>query len=355
MAQATFTIDDFNLSSSWAYVADYDDDAGVRYDRTSAPSAKTADKTFTISGIDMSTVNSITLTWDVSAGASGSITTPSTGYGYSHARVYQGASTSGTYVGANTRKMDLTSYVGTSTSVTCRFYYAPSVPATYYDGSSNYGNGSCTGTVYFKNVTLTVVYGEERDDAGNGAWIGVDGIARKMKSMYVGVDGIARKVKAAWIGVNGVARLFYQAQTKLLASTGYYRISGEGSEISTEITVRSPSAGYAALVFPASTAFSSFSKATMYIYVTSNPGKLTMATLSGASNWLSYNAGLANTFEYTPSATGWQAIDITSALNTLISSNTTIPSNGLKVYFRGYGNCRIAGTSTTECAYIILE
>lgn len=38
------------------------------------------------------------------------------------------------------------------------------------------------------------------------AYIGVDGVARKVKNGYVGVDGTARKVKKAYIGIGGVAR-----------------------------------------------------------------------------------------------------------------------------------------------------
>ena len=37
-------------------------------------------------------------------------------------------------------------------------------------------------------------------------YIGVNGIARKVKAVYIGVNGVARKVKAIYIGVNGVAR-----------------------------------------------------------------------------------------------------------------------------------------------------
>ena len=39
-----------------------------------------------------------------------------------------------------------------------------------------------------------------------GAYIGIDGVARKVKDIYIGVDGVARKIKAGYIGVNGVAR-----------------------------------------------------------------------------------------------------------------------------------------------------
>lgn len=37
-------------------------------------------------------------------------------------------------------------------------------------------------------------------------YVGVDGIARKVKKAYIGVEGLARKVKKAYIGVGGVAR-----------------------------------------------------------------------------------------------------------------------------------------------------
>lgn len=39
-----------------------------------------------------------------------------------------------------------------------------------------------------------------------GAYIGVDGKARKIKKAYIGVDGKARKIKKAYIGIGGVAR-----------------------------------------------------------------------------------------------------------------------------------------------------
>lgn len=41
------------------------------------------------------------------------------------------------------------------------------------------------------------------------AYIGVDGVARKLKKGYIGVDGVSRKIKKAYIGIGGVARLFY--------------------------------------------------------------------------------------------------------------------------------------------------
>lgn len=42
-----------------------------------------------------------------------------------------------------------------------------------------------------------------------GMYVGVNGVAKKVKTMYVGVGGVAKRVKRAYIGVNGVAKLFY--------------------------------------------------------------------------------------------------------------------------------------------------
>lgn len=44
-----------------------------------------------------------------------------------------------------------------------------------------------------------------------GTYVGVAGVARKVKSQYVGVAGVARKVKKAYAGVAGVARLCWQS------------------------------------------------------------------------------------------------------------------------------------------------
>ena len=40
-------------------------------------------------------------------------------------------------------------------------------------------------------------------------YIGVNGVARKIKKVYVGVDGVAREVKSGYTGVGGVAKKWY--------------------------------------------------------------------------------------------------------------------------------------------------
>lgn len=51
------------------------------------------------------------------------------------------------------------------------------------------------------------------------AYVGIDGLARKVKKMYVGVDGVARKVKKGYIGVDGIARQFFSAGTLVVYPT----------------------------------------------------------------------------------------------------------------------------------------
>lgn len=50
-----------------------------------------------------------------------------------------------------------------------------------------------------------------------GLYIGVDGVARNVKSIYVGVGGVARKVAKGYIGVNGIARQLYSSGLPLSA------------------------------------------------------------------------------------------------------------------------------------------
>ena len=81
-----------------------------------------------------------------------------------------------------------------------------------------------------------------------GAYVGVDGVARKIKKGYVGVEGKARKVKKAYVGVGGVARPCWasglehygsitplsQGRYSLAAtSVGRYALFGGGSTSST--------------------------------------------------------------------------------------------------------------------------
>lgn len=67
-----------------------------------------------------------------------------------------------------------------------------------------------------------------------GAYVGVNGIARKVKKGYVGVDDIAHKIKKAYIGIGGIARpcfgslgVEYYGTITSLSAARYYIGTGE--------------------------------------------------------------------------------------------------------------------------------
>lgn len=45
-------------------------------------------------------------------------------------------------------------------------------------------------------------------------YVGINGVARKLKKMYVGINGVARKLKKLYVGINGVARLWWSGESK---------------------------------------------------------------------------------------------------------------------------------------------
>jgi hypothetical protein len=67
------------------------------------------------------------------------------------------------------------------------------------------------------------------------AYIGVDGVARKVKKGYIGVEGLARKIKKAYIGVGGVARPCWSGGTLTYYGQTYYLNSGKRQLAATHI------------------------------------------------------------------------------------------------------------------------
>lgn len=61
-----------------------------------------------------------------------------------------------------------------------------------------------------------------------GQFIGVGGVARKVKSQYVGIGGVARKVKQGFIGVGGVARKCYAGETIIRVQGTNVESAGNG-------------------------------------------------------------------------------------------------------------------------------
>ena len=46
-----------------------------------------------------------------------------------------------------------------------------------------------------------------------GAYIGVNGVAKKVKGSYIGVDNVAKKIDKIYVGVGGIARLYFDSNS----------------------------------------------------------------------------------------------------------------------------------------------
>lgn len=87
-----------------------------------------------------------------------------------------------------------------------------------------------------------------------GAYVGVDGVARKIKTGYIGVDGVARKIKKAYVGVDGVARLVWESGDSGSGGDGAtYKVSYNLSNVeSSSNTIGASSlSGYSTVLSPA--------------------------------------------------------------------------------------------------------
>lgn len=64
-------------------------------------------------------------------------------------------------------------------------------------------------------------------------YIGVSGVARKVKKNYIGVSAVARKVKKGYIGVGGVARQYFAGETPIssLAVGGTVQVAENGTPV----------------------------------------------------------------------------------------------------------------------------
>lgn len=70
-------------------------------------------------------------------------------------------------------------------------------------------------------------------------YIGIGGVARKVKSQFVGIGGVARKVKNGFVGVNGVARKCFGGETVTISGTGasWGRTIPAGAVVSGSVTL----------------------------------------------------------------------------------------------------------------------
>ena len=180
------------------------------------------------------------------------------------------------------------------------------------------------------------------------AYVGVDGVARRVSTIYVGVDGVARHVIAGYVGVNGIARQFYPQSdtpidpeypdnTSISIAASKCIVQGNTTLNQANMDVchvgraeydydgeALDSRAGAALQFAAPAAgWDYYTKATLYVYrnggtaaATTIVGKLN-STYSDAIDWVNFFYGNYNESSLITSFsgdTGWKSVDISDFL-----------------------------------------
>lgn len=79
-------------------------------------------------------------------------------------------------------------------------------------------------------------------------YIGIDGVARRVKRAYIGVDGVARRVKAGYRGANGLARQFFKAESLKITVDGTTYIAGVIPEFTSNKTFTVTGSGMVSLI-----------------------------------------------------------------------------------------------------------
>ena len=82
----------------------------------------------------------------------------------------------------------------------------------------------------FADITSTSNYNTPK-----ALYIGVDGVARKVKKAYIGVDNVARKVKKMYMGVEGVARCIFSGGELSYYGTATSLIQAKGNLSATTV------------------------------------------------------------------------------------------------------------------------
>lgn len=218
-------------------------------------------------------------------------------------------------------------------------------------------------------------------------YIGVGGLARKVKKVYFGVSGIARKVKSGYIGVGGLARLFwsggepayfksttfssarYQQQTGTIGNYALFAGGSTVSSASTQVDVfdsvltqsnatalgeakfkgGSARAGSSYLIFAGGAQESAYARATVYAY-----NSALTRSVPAALHASKFDMGAASVGSYALFAGGYPGdtpyYKVTEAYNTALTKSTPDPlddsrydlvggtAGNYAVFAGGYGN-----------------
>lgn len=181
-------------------------------------------------------------------------------------------------------------------------------------------------------------------------YIGVGGVARRVKNRYVGVSGVARFVRKGYIGVGGVARHFlydFGTMSTLLSS----------HSVDTAVSSYSMTPGYGTLTLKLVTTTGGSSSSNYngmfyaYMLALSKPTDYVGKTLAVTLSQVAYTADLRNTtIEF------WGNSGVIGSINYPTATGSysyTIPSGTTRIVF-GIWN-RYAQTSTVTYSSIKID
>ena len=195
---------------------------------------------------------------------------------------------------------------------------------------------------------------------GKNIRLGVADTACKVKAGWIGgADGKARKIKAGWIGdAAGIARQFLVSSVNVFATAAYER--GGNGATTNDFRALKKGSGYAAVTFPANAALAECQKLTLHFYIVSGYSAFnTIALKTGTTKDGAFgvDTSIATPVPtYTPTANGWQSVDVTSALDA--DSGVTraeAAANGIKVFLRSASSSTVGGVSGENCPYFTIE
>ena len=195
---------------------------------------------------------------------------------------------------------------------------------------------------------------------GKSILLGVADTARKAKAGWIGgANGKARKIKAGWIGdAAGIARQFLASSVNVFATAAYER--GGNGATTNDFRALKKGSGYAAVTFPADAALASCQKLTLHFYIVSGvSGFNTIALRTGTTKDGAFGVDTSISTpipEYIPTATGWQSVDVTAALDADSGvARTEAAANGIKVFLRSRSNSTVGGVSGENCPFFTVE
>lgn len=150
-----------------------------------------------------------------------------------------------------------------------------------------------------------------------------------------------------------------EPESVTVQATAAYERGGNGATTN-DFRALKKGSGYAAVTFPANAALAECQKLTLHFYIVSGYSAFnTIALKTGTTKDGAFgvDTSIATPVPtYTPTANGWQSVDVTSALDA--DSGVTraeAAANGIKVFLRSASSSTVGGVSGENCPYFTIE